>query len=415
MGSMQRADRFEQLFKALKKHYKPISPVVDRKVLDHILYACCLQDASYEAADEAFAKLQQTYFDSNEIRVTTIAELAESLNSLPHGSAAAARIKKTLQSMFEGRYSFDIDDLKKSNLGKAVDEIAAWQGVTKFMVAYVTQHAFGGHSIPVDDSTLTVCQLLELLTPAETEKGILPGIERAIAKNRGLEFASLIHQFAVDHAHSFKNPLVVAVFKELGMTSKPKAPPPPPPAPPKASKTAASKPADVKPEPKNSKSKAATPPTKTTSQVAKPIVSISPTSKPKKSEPAPMKSAEMKTSKEVAPAKPSKSSKMVTPPPSTKTALGSAKAAQSTSKKSIEATKDKKTAKEQVKRDPKSTAKPAVKKAESKKIETKKPVTKKGAASKPAKPTTKGSSATVKPSPKKLPVKPVTKKRTKPR
>jgi endonuclease III len=220
MASSNRADRFDHLYKALRKHYKPIVDPTDRRVLDCLLYACCLEDSSHEAADEAFAKLQQTYFDANEIRVTTVAELSESLTSLPKAAAAASRLKKSLQSLFEARYSFDIDDLKKANLGKAVEEVAAWEGTSKFVMAYVTQHAFGGHAIPVDNQILSVCVGLELLTTAEASKGVLPGIERAIPKNKGLEFASLLHQFAVEYATDFHHPIVNSVFKEMGVPNK---------------------------------------------------------------------------------------------------------------------------------------------------------------------------------------------------
>jgi len=439
---MQRADRFELLFKALKKHYKPVSPVSDRKVLDHLLYACCLQDATQEAADEAFAKLQQAYFDSNEIRVTTIAELSESLTSLKHAAAAASRIKKSLQAMFEARYSFDIDDLKKSNLGKAVDEITGWIGVTKFVVSYVTQHAFGGHSIPVDDSALTVCHLLDLITPAEVEKGVLPGIERAIPKTKGLEFASLLHQFAVDHATSHKNPLVVAVFKELGMTSKPKAPPPPP-AVKFAKPVVPSKQPDVKATPKVTKTKpvmsiAASAAAQTAKTAAAAELAAS---KAKKAEAATTsKSGDSKTAKTTVAAKPAKPTKMTSPPaaakPPTKGATSTPKPSEPASKKSSSvASNAKATTKPAEKAPAKSEAKPAAKKVDVKKVDTKKadtkkvdakkvdakkvdakkPLTKNGSAAPPPKPTTKGGSSSAKPAPKKLPVKPVTQKRTKPR
>ncbi len=419
MGSMQRADRFEQLFKALKKHYKPVTPVSDRKVLDHLLYACCLQDASYEAADEAFAKLQQAYFDSNEIRVTTIAELSESLTSLPHAAAAANRIKKLLQGMFESRYSFEIDDLKKANLGKAVDEISGWVGVTKFMVSYVTQHAFGGHSIPVDESTLTVCHLLEVLTQAEVEKGVLPGVERAIAKNKGIEFATLLHQFAVDHAASHKNPMVVAVFKDLGMTSKPKAPPPPPPPPepPKPAKVAApAKQSDGKAAAKGTKPK--TEPAKTAASAQ---VSSQPTSsKTKHAQPkSPSKTSDSKTSKDASPAKTGHPTKMASPATTAKpTAKGAAepvKTPANAAKKTSAATDKKPKAPPPSKTKAISSEKPTQKKSNAKQDDTKKPITKKGAVSPPAKSDTKHSASAAKSSPKKLPVKPVTKKRTKPR
>jgi endonuclease III len=410
---MQRADRFEQLYKALKKHYKPVTPVSDRKVLDHLLYACCLQDATYEAADEAFAKLQQAYFDSNEIRVTTIAELSESLTSLPHASAAANRIKKLLQGMFESRYSFDIDDLKKANLGKAIDEISGWVGVTKFMVSYVTQHAFGGHAIPVDESTLTVCHLLDLITPSEIEKATLPGVERAIAKNKGIEFATLLHQFAVDHAASHKNPSVIAVFKELGMASKPKAPPPPA-AP---TKVAAPAKSDGKPATKGIKAKS-----EPTAATASTTLSSS-TVKPKPAPPTspPSKTGDSKTTKSVE-SKGAGTSKKMTPPPTSPkpTAKGAAapvKPANPAPKKAAgPAASDKKPKAQPItKSKTASTEKPSAKKPVAKKADANKPLTKKGSATPPSKSDNKRPNSTAKSSPKKLPVKPVTKKRTKPR
>ncbi len=421
MGSMQRADRFEQLFKALKKHYKPVTPISDRKVLDHLLYACCLQDATYEAADEAFAKLQQAYFDSNEIRVTTIAELSESLTSLKNAAAAANRIKKLLQGMFESRYSFDIDDLKKANLGKAVDEISGWIGVTKFMISYVTQHAFGGHSIPVDESTLAVCHLLDLITQAEVEKGSLPGVERAIAKNKGIEFATLLHQFAVDHASGHKHPLVVAVFKDLGKTSRPKAPPPPPPPPPEPPKPAKA-PASVK----QTDGKTLTKGAKTKGDASK-VTAVTPaganlaSSKTKQPQPtSPSKTGDAKTSKESGATKSGRPTKMAKPPVATTKPTAKAstaiKSSTVTPKKSPAADGDKKS---KIKPTTKSKSvlseKLRAKKPIAKPVDVKKPVSKKGSAAPPAKSDIKRSTSAAKSSPKKLPVKPVTKKRTKPR
>lgn len=110
-------------------------------MLEHLLYACCLEDAPYDAADEAFHRLQESFFDWNEVRVTTVSELCETLHNLPDPAAAALRIKRNLQSLFETRYSFDIDDMIKMNQGKAVQELEKLAGMTKFVLAYVTQNA----------------------------------------------------------------------------------------------------------------------------------------------------------------------------------------------------------------------------------------------------------------------------------
>src|SRR3990172_13275194 len=123
MTTSNRAARIAKLFKVLKKHYQPVPPQGDRLLLEHLLYACCLENGSCEQADEAFAKLQQAYFDWNEIRVTTVSELAETMAALPDAAAAAARLKRCLQALFETYYSFDIESLKKQNIGKAIKEL----------------------------------------------------------------------------------------------------------------------------------------------------------------------------------------------------------------------------------------------------------------------------------------------------
>ena len=115
----------------------------------------------------------------------------------PHPSAAHQEI---LQSVFETKYAFDLEELRKENLGPATERLQKIKGVTSFAVAYVVQAALGGHAIPVDTAAITVMEILDLTTPKDREAGSVPGLERSVAKNKGIEFASLLHQFAVDFA-----------------------------------------------------------------------------------------------------------------------------------------------------------------------------------------------------------------------
>lgn len=52
-------------------------------MLEHLLYACCLENARFEVADEAYARLKELYFDWNEVRVTTVLELARCWSACP--------------------------------------------------------------------------------------------------------------------------------------------------------------------------------------------------------------------------------------------------------------------------------------------------------------------------------------------
>ena len=110
--------------------------------------------------------------------------------------------------MFESEYSFDLESLKKQNLGEAVKRLQKLDGATPFIVAYAVQTALGGHSIPVDRGTLGVLYVLGVISEAESASGNLPGMERAIPKSKGQEFGSLLHQLGAEFvANPFSPPL----------------------------------------------------------------------------------------------------------------------------------------------------------------------------------------------------------------
>lgn len=194
--STNRAALYTKIHRILKKHYRPATHV-ERSVLEHLLHGLCLENSKPEAADEAFARLQ-LYADWNEVRVTSVAELMEVMGMLADPGEAARRMKRVLQSVFETRYSFDLEHLRKANLGKAIKDVESFQGITPFAAAYVSQHALGGHSIPVNGGVLQVLVALNAVTRSEADERRAPGMERAIPKSKGIEFASLLHQLGVD-------------------------------------------------------------------------------------------------------------------------------------------------------------------------------------------------------------------------
>jgi hypothetical protein len=218
MNTPNRSTLIVKLQKLLKKHYKPVIPP-DRTLLEHLLYACCLENATYDKADEAFARLQQTYFDWNEVRVTSAAELAEVFAPLPQAAGAAARIKRVLQGMFDVIYGFDLEPLKKQNIGKSLKDLERY-GATPFVAAYVAQNGLGGHAIAADEGTFDVLVVTGILNEAEATKGLLPGIERAVPKNKGVEFFSELHQLAADFFAAPTSQRVRAILAEIAPDAK---------------------------------------------------------------------------------------------------------------------------------------------------------------------------------------------------
>ena len=199
MATLSRSALIGRTLKVLKKHYKPApAPPKDRSLFEHLLFACLVEDSPPEVAEQVFATLKQDYFGWNEVRVSTIRELTDALKPLVNPAESAARLKQSLHSVFESVYEFDIESLKKQNIGQAAKLLQKYKGTTPFAVAYVTQHALGGHAIPLNRGALILLHTVGVISDDEFAKHIVPGLERAVSKNKGPEVASLLHQAGVE-------------------------------------------------------------------------------------------------------------------------------------------------------------------------------------------------------------------------
>ena len=188
------------------------------------MFACCLEDAGYEAAEEAFAALVHTFFDWNEVRVTSLSELSEVMAGLPDPRVAANRIKRILHGVFEAAYSFDLEDKRKKNLGPTVKWLEKLDGTTKFTVAYLVQAALGGHQIPIDAGAMAVLRIVDLVDDKDVAEGVVPGLERAVAKSKGIEFGSLLHQLGADFTANPFSPAVRDILLQIEPTAKDRFP-----------------------------------------------------------------------------------------------------------------------------------------------------------------------------------------------
>ncbi len=183
----------------LKKKF-PAPPEPDRRpILEEVLYAICREGVPSDAADAAFLRLREQFFDLNEIRVSTIQEVADALAPLPQAGDRAKRIVDFLQEHFERTYSFTLDDLEKKGLKQAAKQLARYKdkGVTDFVVAWVTQRSLGGHAVPLDEPTLRVLRRLGVIEEEfEDLEAVRGSVEHYIPKAKGYEFTEELIQHA---------------------------------------------------------------------------------------------------------------------------------------------------------------------------------------------------------------------------
>jgi len=173
-----------------------------RTVLETLMYAALLENATFDKADFAYTVLENYYIDWNEIRVCSVHELADTLTDLPDPKAAAERVRKALQGIFENTYMFDLEDMRKK--GKALAEhikaLETMSAGTPYMIQYVAQIALDGHLIPFDEASLRLMRRLGLSqVSSDGTKELCVGLDRVILKKSSLTFAAQLHHFAAGY------------------------------------------------------------------------------------------------------------------------------------------------------------------------------------------------------------------------
>jgi endonuclease-3 len=204
-------------YTALKKRFPlPPSEPSERSVLEELLYAICREGTTPEDADRGFERLRKTFVDWNEIRVSTVQEVADVLRPLPQAGPRAGWIIGVLQAVFELNYAFDLGDMEKKGLKhaakqisryfnakdldakglkQAAKQISRFKQVNDFAVAWVVQRSLGGHAIPLDGPTVRVLQRLGVMdedVDLEDLESLRGGIEHMVPKARGPEFTELM-------------------------------------------------------------------------------------------------------------------------------------------------------------------------------------------------------------------------------
>lgn len=213
-----------KLHKALRSSYKPFAANTSRDLLDQVLYACCLENAPADVAEKAFTRLKQAYADPNEVRVTTVAELAETLQDLPDPARAALSLRRALQGVFESTYTFSLEHARKHSLAHGLKVLEGLHGVPPFAVHYVASTALGGHLIPLDRGALAALWLCGLITQQEYDSGKVTGLERIIPKKAGGEFSALLHQFGLDVLTNLHGNTVRKVVQAVNPAAKDRFP-----------------------------------------------------------------------------------------------------------------------------------------------------------------------------------------------
>ncbi len=179
----QKQQTCKKLLSLLHKDYGGTLPGFSMPVLETMLFAACLEDNSWDVAERGFDRLQKLYYDLNEIRVSSVAEIEETLNSNWNGDWAGLRIRSILRFVFETTYTYDYEKLKRLTNESAQKRLKKIDHMSPFIRNFTVQQSLAGYLVCLDTLSTRAAIHLGIVPPGSTEEEagdfLRPGLKKA--------------------------------------------------------------------------------------------------------------------------------------------------------------------------------------------------------------------------------------------
>lgn len=157
--------------------------------------------ASDSRAEVALTKLRDAMIDLNELRVTPIAEIVETIGAdYPMCRAAAAEISRALNSVFNRIHHLDLTFLKTLSRKHAEVFLNSLDGVGPHAKATVIQRCLKAHVVPVDMHMYAFLQKNSCLSPGASVEDAQRVLARRIRERDAFTFYVLLRRHAAAHA-----------------------------------------------------------------------------------------------------------------------------------------------------------------------------------------------------------------------
>jgi chemotaxis protein histidine kinase CheA len=197
--SVDKQELCKKLQAHIKKHYGSLAPLkTELPVLETLMYALCLEDATPSEAEQAYARILNGFHDLNEVRVSSIYELEAVFQGMTEPGWRALRLKSLLQFVFEATFSFDFDSLKRKPQDQAVKALTKINHLSPFARNFALQMALGVHVVPIDGRMHDALAWLGLADPEADLDANADALRSAVRKSDAASFCNHVRALATD-------------------------------------------------------------------------------------------------------------------------------------------------------------------------------------------------------------------------
>jgi len=188
----------KKLTTVLKKRYGGSVPKIDLPVMESLIFAACLENESYERAQELYDHLLEVFHDWNEVRVSSITELEAAFEGMNDPDWRALRVRSILQYVFEKNYVFEFEGIRKKTQDLAARQLGKIPYQTPFTVNWVMQNALDSHLVPLDEHMRDAATCLGLLERKESAADGAESLKAALRKADAPLFGYLLKCFSIE-------------------------------------------------------------------------------------------------------------------------------------------------------------------------------------------------------------------------
>ena len=187
-----------KLVNSLHKLYGKSVPRIELPVIETLLFGACLEDNPWTAAEVGLKHLLASFFDLNEIRVSSVNELELVLAPLNKADWKGLRIRSVLRHIFETTYSYDFEKLRRQTLEQAIKTLKQIPDVTPFIRDFVLHEILGSHIVYLDSSMVTAAKWLGLVPEDSDVNEASEYLKGGLKKSEVSEFCHLLRCLATD-------------------------------------------------------------------------------------------------------------------------------------------------------------------------------------------------------------------------
>lgn len=193
-----KATACKKLTTILQKEYGKSLPKFKEPVLETMLFAVCLEDNPWDTAVASFQTLLKSYYDLNEIRVSSVSELERTLNDLKDADWKGLRIRSILRFVFESTYSFEYEKLGKLTVESAQKRLRKIEYLSPFVVNFTLQQVLGSHVVTLDTGMHRAVIHLGLVPADSSIDEATEFLKSGVKKSESFAFTCLLRKFATD-------------------------------------------------------------------------------------------------------------------------------------------------------------------------------------------------------------------------